>query len=61
MHVSAEMDALQVRATHAAVSDLDIDIVLCPLLGLETTPFHLAIDTVGIMAQPALEFVCSHR
>lgn len=59
--MSYKMDALKVRATHAAVGDLDIDIVLCPLLGLKTTPFHLAIDAVGIMAQPALEFVCSHR
>lgn len=46
---------MQVRTAHTAVADLNVDIVLSPFLGLELAPFHLALDRLWGLAQPAFE------
>lgn len=48
---------MQVGTTDAAVGDLNIDVVLRPLLGLKCAPFHLSVDRIRAVAQPALELV----
>jgi hypothetical protein len=48
---------VKVRAADTAVCDLDVDVVLLPLLGLKGIPLHLSIDGARITAKPALEFV----
>lgn len=48
---------MEIRTADTTVSDLDVDVVFLPLLGLEGTPFHLAIDGIGGVAEPALELV----
>jgi hypothetical protein len=35
--------------------------LLTPLLGLEFSPLHVALDGLGIMAEPAFEFVVGTR
>jgi hypothetical protein len=51
---------VHIATADAAVRDLNVDIVLSPLLGLEGTPFHLAVDGIDILAQPTLESCCCH-
>jgi hypothetical protein len=51
---------VQVRAAHATMCDLDVDVVLGPLLRFKFSPNHLSIDSVRRLAQPPFEFVCSH-
>lgn len=46
---------VEVRTTNTAVRNLDVDIVLGPLLGLVGTPLHLALHGLGALAQPAFE------
>lgn len=48
---------MKVRTADTAVCDLDVDVVLLPLLGLKGIPLHLSIDGARITAKPALEFV----
>lgn len=48
---------VQVGTADAAVRDLDVDVVLGPLLGLELAPLHVALGGGGVKAQPALELV----
>jgi hypothetical protein len=43
------------------VSDLDIDVVLCPFLGLKLSPLHVSVDAIGIVTEPALELVIGRR
>lgn len=57
----AGLERVQVRAAHAAVRNLNVDVVLCPLLGLEGAPLHLAIDGLRILAEPALKLWCGHN
>lgn len=52
---------MQVGTTDAAMGDLNVDVVLRPLLGLKCAPLHLSIDRVRRVAQPALEFVVGGR
>lgn len=35
--------------------NLNVDVVLCPFLGLELAPLHLAFDGVLVLAEPALK------
>jgi hypothetical protein len=48
---------MEIRTANTAVGDLDVDVVFLPLLGLKWTPFHLAVDGIGGVAEPALELV----
>lgn len=52
---------VQVAAAHAAVRDLDVDVVLLPRLGLDLLPDHLALHRAWVVGRPALELVvCCH-
>jgi hypothetical protein len=42
------------------VGDLNVDVVLGPLLGLELTPLHLALDRILGLAQPSFELGVGH-
>jgi hypothetical protein len=42
------------------VGDFDINVVLGPLLGLELTPLHLALDRVLGLAEPSFELGVDH-
>ena len=53
----AGTERMYVGAADSAVGDLDVDVVLCPLLGLKCTPFHLSICGILVVAQPALKLV----
>lgn len=57
----AGSEGVDVRAADAAVRDLDVDVVLGPLLGLEGVPLHLALDGLGVVPEPSLERVVGHR
>jgi hypothetical protein len=46
---------VQIRAADTAVADLNVDVVLLPLLGLELAPLHFALNGLGIEAQPSLK------
>lgn len=46
---------MQVGSADTAVRDLNVNVVLGPLLGLVRAPFHLALDGLGRLAQPAFE------
>ena len=35
--------------------NLNVDVVLCPFLGLKLAPLHFALDGVLVLAEPALE------
>lgn len=48
---------MKIRAAHATVSDLDIDIGLFPRLGLKLLPDHFALGSLGAKAHPAFELV----
>lgn len=48
---------MKVRAADTAVGDLDVDVILRPLLGLEAAPPHLALDGIGRLSEPPLELV----
>lgn len=48
---------MQIRPTDTTVGDLDINIGLLPLLGLELLPDHVAIGGSAIKAKPAFELV----
>lgn len=39
------------------MGDFDVDVVLAPLLGLELAPFHVALDGLFVVSEPAFEFV----
>lgn len=56
----ATLQGVEVRAADTAVRDFDVNIVLSPLLGLKGAPFHLALDGLGVLAQPAFKFGGSH-
>ena len=59
-HPSAA-ESVEITAADAAVCDLDVDVCLLPRFGLELAPNHLSVDRIGIVAQPALEFVVGAR
>jgi len=52
---------VKVRTADTTVRDLDIDIILRPLLGLEFAPLHVALDGLGIVTEPALKLVIGSR
>ena len=48
-------------AAHAAVRNLDVDVVLCPRFRSEFLPGHLAVHGGGIVGDPAVEGgTCAH-
>ena len=51
---------VDVGAADAAVRDLDVDVVLGPLLGLVLSPLHVALNGLGVVPEPALELVVGH-
>jgi hypothetical protein len=52
---------VKIRTADTAAVNLDVDVVLSPLLGLEVAPLHLALDGILILSEPSLEFgVCRH-
>lgn len=48
---------MQVGTTDTAVRDLDVNVVIAPFLWLIRLPFHVTFGRLGVMSQPALEFV----
>lgn len=56
----ARLEHVQVATADTAVRDLNVDIVLCPLLGLKVAPLHLSIDRLGRLSEPSLESWASH-
>lgn len=46
---------MEVRATHAAADDFDIDVFLFPFLGLKLAPLHLSLDRVWTQAHPTFK------
>lgn len=56
----ARAEHVKVRTADTAVGDLNVDVVLSPLLGLECAPFHLSVDTVGAVAEPSFELDVGH-
>lgn len=57
MAYPATAQSVQVRTTDTTVGDLDIDVGLFPLLGLEFLPDHVALSGAGVETHPAYEFV----
>jgi hypothetical protein len=53
--------SVQIRAADTTVGDLDIDIGLFPVLGLEFLPDHVALARARVKAHPSFELVvCRH-
>ena len=48
---------MQVRAAHAVIRHLDVDVGLFPGFRLELLPDHLAVDGGGFVGRPPLELV----
>ena len=48
---------MEIGTTDTAVGDFDVNVGFFPLLGGIFFEFHLAINSAGIKAEPALEFV----
>lgn len=48
---------VQIRATHSAVCDFDFNIGFLSRLGLDLTPFHVALCGLVVQSHPSLEFV----
>lgn len=48
---------MQIRPTNTTVSNLNINIILSPRLGLILLPNHLAVDALLIQPHPSLELV----
>jgi len=52
---------MHIRSTHAAMGNLDIDVLFFPDLWCEFAPFHLTFDAVRVEGKPALEFITSRH
>lgn len=50
-------ESMQVGTTDTAVRDLDVNVAIAPFLWLIRLPLHVTLDRLGVMSQPALEFV----
>ena len=53
----ARSKSVKIRTADTAVSDLDVDVVLLPDLGLETAPFHLAVHGLRVTTKPSFKLV----
>lgn len=47
---------MQVTAAHTTVRDLNVDVVLLPLLRLKLAPLHVALRRRLVDTEPTLEF-----
>lgn len=52
---------MKIRTADTTVRDLDVNVVLLPLLWLKLLPDHLSVDRGLVLSQPSLEFVIGAR
>lgn len=52
----ARGEHVQVTAAHTTVRDLNVDVVLLPLLRLKLAPLHVALRRRLVDTEPTLEF-----
>lgn len=57
----ARLESVKIGSADTAVGDLNVNIILFPLLGLELLPLHLALNGLLIETEPSLELVVGAR